>query len=141
MTWGPTTHERERRLPVRVMIVDDHAGIRNALSRVFDDLPDTELAGTAADGAEAVEACRAARPDVVVMDVNMPRMDGLEATRAIRAESPATRVVILTSAPGPGPDEVEDAGADRMVHKHEPLHAIVAAVRATAAAGRRLSAR
>ncbi len=83
--------------PIRVMLVDDHALVRNGLAgflQVFDDL---ELAGEAASGEEAVSLCRQIRPDVVLMDLVMPGMDGADATRAIREHCPDVRVVALTS--------------------------------------------
>lgn len=130
MTTAP--HEPAAGRPARLVIADDHAGIRQALARVLEDVHDIEVVAEAVDGVDAVDACRLEHPDVVLMDINMPRMDGLEATRRIRAEHPSTQVVILTSAPGPRSAEVSAAGAVSMVLKHEPLNAILGAVRAAA---------
>jgi two-component system, NarL family, response regulator LiaR len=83
--------------PIRVMIVDDHAVVRSGLSAfllVYDDL---EFVGEAGGGAEAVSKCRTVNPDVVLMDLVMPDVDGAEATRLIKAECPQVQVVALTS--------------------------------------------
>ncbi len=83
--------------PIRVMIVDDHAVVRSGLSAflmVYDDL---EFVGEAGGGAEAVRRCRDFAPDVVLMDLVMPDVDGAEATRLIRAECPHVQVIALTS--------------------------------------------
>jgi DNA-binding NarL/FixJ family response regulator len=82
---------------ISVLIADDHGVIRDGLGRLIDALEDIELAGTAADGAEAVERVRELRPDVVLMDLDMPRMDGIEATRRIVEDRPGTAVLVLTS--------------------------------------------
>jgi DNA-binding NarL/FixJ family response regulator len=82
---------------ISVLIADDHGVIRDGLGRLIDALEDIELAGTAVDGAEAVERSRELAPDVVLMDLDMPRMDGIEATRLITAERPGTAVLVLTS--------------------------------------------
>jgi DNA-binding NarL/FixJ family response regulator len=82
---------------ISVLIADDHGVIRDGLGRLIDALEDIELAGTAVDGAEAVERSRDLAPDVVLMDLDMPRMDGIEATRLITAERPGTAVLVLTS--------------------------------------------
>jgi DNA-binding NarL/FixJ family response regulator len=82
---------------ISVLIADDHGVIRDGLGRLIDALEDIELAGTASDGAEAVERSRELAPDVVLMDLDMPRMDGIEATRRITEERPGTAVLVLTS--------------------------------------------
>jgi len=82
---------------IRVLLADDHGVIRDGLGRLISALEDTELAGVAADGAEAVERARELTPDVVLMDLDMPRLDGIEATRRIVAEQPGTAVLVLTS--------------------------------------------
>jgi DNA-binding NarL/FixJ family response regulator len=84
--------------PVRVMLVDDHPVYRDGLAALLGSLEGVEVAGTAADGLEAVERARELQPDVVVMDVQMPRLDGIEATRRITADSPHIGVVVLTMA-------------------------------------------
>lgn len=82
--------------PVRVMIADDHPIVREGLGAVLGALPDFELVATAATGAEAVSAAAASQPDVVVMDLYMPDLDGVQATRQILAASPDVAVLVLT---------------------------------------------
>ena len=82
---------------IKVLLADDHGVIRDGLGRLIEALPDVELAGVASDGEQAVDRARALRPDVVLMDLEMPRLDGIEATRRILAERPQTAVLVLTS--------------------------------------------
>src|SRR5438067_832547 len=82
---------------IRVLVVDDHSMVRRGLAtflRAFDDL---ELAGEAADGNEAIRRCAEAHPNVILMDLKMPGVDGVEATRIVRAEFPSVQVIALTS--------------------------------------------
>ena len=81
---------------MRVLIADDSALTREALSRLIQRVPDFQLVGEAADGDEAIRAVRRLRPDLVLMDIAMPRCDGLLATRVIKREFPEVRVVVLT---------------------------------------------
>jgi NarL family two-component system response regulator LiaR len=80
-----------------VLIADDHPFVRHGLRTYLDTLPDMEIVGEASNGAEAVELTLQALPDVVLMDLVMPELDGVEATRRIREASPATKVIALTS--------------------------------------------
>jgi DNA-binding NarL/FixJ family response regulator len=82
---------------IRVAVADDHGVLRDGLAAVIAAQPDMQVVAIAANGAEAVAICREATPDVVLMDIEMPVMDGIEATRAILAEAPGTAVLILTS--------------------------------------------
>ena len=82
---------------IRVLIADDHGVVRDGLGRLISALADIEVVGLAADGAQALEQCRATHPDVVLMDLEMPGMDGIEATRAILVDAPGTAVLVLTS--------------------------------------------
>ena len=92
---GVPTGAGEQR--IKVVIVDDHVLVRSGLEVVLGMFDDIELAGQAGDGEEAVRLCRELRPDVVLMDLMMPGVSGVEATRQILATSPGTKVVALTS--------------------------------------------
>jgi len=83
--------------PVTVVVADDQSAVREGLVLLLGTLPAIAVVGQAADGQAAVEAVAAANPQVVLMDLNMPRCDGVEATRRIRADHPGTRVVVLTT--------------------------------------------
>lgn len=83
--------------PIRVVLVDDHAVIRAGLEQLLAGTGDIAVVGTAADGAEAIEVVRRLRPDVALMDLQMPGVDGVAATRAIMAEELGVDVLVLTS--------------------------------------------
>src|SRR5437899_4993606 len=81
---------------IRVLIADDHRVVREGLTAILRECGDLEVVGEARDGQEAVEKARELQPDVILMDVSMPRMSGVEATRAIKRESPHIGIVALT---------------------------------------------
>jgi DNA-binding NarL/FixJ family response regulator len=81
---------------IRVMLADDHMVVRQGLSALIEGQSDMEIVGEAADGVEAVNLARRCSPDVILMDINMPKMNGLEATRIISAELPQTRIIGLS---------------------------------------------
>jgi DNA-binding NarL/FixJ family response regulator len=116
-----------------VLIADDQALVRVGLRKILESEPETSVAGEAADGEEAVAEARRLRPDVVLMDIRMPALDGIEATRRIVGAQPATRVLILTTF---GLDtyvfDALRAGASGFMLKDAPPEEIAAAVRIVA---------
>jgi DNA-binding NarL/FixJ family response regulator len=91
---GPFTTERE---PVRVLLADDQRLVRESLGTLLSLLDGIELVASAADGEEALALCEEHQPQVVLMDLRMPRLDGIEATRALRGRQPDVRVIALTT--------------------------------------------
>jgi NarL family two-component system response regulator LiaR len=123
--------------PIRVLLADDHAILRKGIRALLSTEPDVEVVGEAGDGAEALAQAEALQPDVILMDLVMPGMDGIEATRQIVARQPGARVLVLTSfvaddkvfpaikagalgyiLKDTGPDEL--VRAIRQVHRGEP---------------------
>jgi CheY-like chemotaxis protein/anti-sigma regulatory factor (Ser/Thr protein kinase) len=104
----------------RVLLVDDHAMVRQGLRAVLDAYPDLSIIGEAADGREAVSITKKRTPDVIIMDINMPRMDGIEATRRIKQERPETIIIAVSVNDTPQIREsLQKAGASAFVSKDE----------------------
>src|SRR5918998_508716 len=118
--------------PARVLIADDHTLVRDGYRLMLDREADLEVVGEAANGREAVELCRRLHPELVLMDVRMPEMDGLEATREIKVESPTTSVLVVTTYDNPDYlFEAVEAGAAGYVLKDAPKSQLLDAVRRT----------
>ena len=118
---------------IRVLVVDDHHLVRAGLITLLEAAADIEVAGEAADGQQALEVAAAASPDVVLMDLSMPVMDGVSATRALLSELPETRVVALTSfSDRQRVTDILAAGATGYVLKDSRPDDLLAAVRAAA---------
>jgi DNA-binding NarL/FixJ family response regulator len=119
-----------------VLIVDDVAQVRQSLRTVLTLAGDIEIVGEAGDGLEAIGQAQALRPEVVVMDLEMPVMDGYEATRRIKAVCPACRVVALTiHAAEAERQQALQAGMADVVVKGAPLEVLLRAIWAAAADG------
>lgn len=117
---------------IRVLLADDHTVLREATAELVDHQPDMEVVGQAGTGEETITMSKALRPDVVVMDIAMPRGNGLEATRRIVAECPGTKVLVLTAH-----EDAEhvipllEAGALGYLPKTVGLNELLDAIRAT----------
>ena len=133
----PASGRRESaggRRAIRILLVDDHAIVRDGLIRAFRNARGLEVVGQAANGRQAVDEARRLKPDVVLMDVAMPGMDGIEATRALRAELPDVKIIGLSMFDDETHGaEMRSAGAVAFVHKTAPAAVIVRAIREHAA--------
>jgi DNA-binding NarL/FixJ family response regulator len=133
----PHAHADRR---IRVLVVDDQSLIRRGLAVILDTEPDIAVVGQAADGQEAIDAARRERPDVVLMDLQMPRLAGVAATRAIIAELPQTQIVVLTTF---DTDELVfeaiRAGAQAYLLKDAPESEVLETIRAVNRGESRLS--
>ncbi|MGA2117874.1 MAG: response regulator transcription factor [Bryobacteraceae bacterium] len=118
---------------IRILLADDHAVVRQGFKMILAEQPDMEIAGEAANGREAVELAEKIKPDVVVMDVAMPELNGIEATRRLAASAPHTRVLALSMhKDSVYVREILRAGARGYLLKDSPAHDLMAAVRAVA---------
>ncbi|MCP4664294.1 MAG: response regulator transcription factor [bacterium] len=126
---------------IRVVIAEDHAIVRAGLKRILGESPDIEVVAEAADGHQALERVRESRPDVVVLDVTMPRKDGLDTLKELRAHYPDLRILILSMHP-----EEELAarflrqGADGYMTKQSAPEQLLGAIRKIHAGGKYVSA-
>lgn len=118
---------------IRVLVVDDNAFVRQGLSMFLEVWEDMRMVGEAENGQEAVDLCEQLQPDVVLMDLNMPVMDGLTATRIIVQQSPHIHVLILTSSLGVDPQQGIQAGARAVIRKTGSIDTLAEAIRAAAA--------
>lgn len=115
---------------IRLLIADDQALVRGALGALLELEPDLTVVGLASDGAEALRLAEELRPDVCLMDIQMPGMDGVEATRRVREASPTTQILIVTTFARPGYlRSALDAGASGFIVKDTPAEQLAEAVR------------
>lgn len=119
--------------PLRLLLADDHPIVRDGLSAIAESQPDMEVVGEAADGEEAVELAEKLRPDIVLMDLRMPKMTGVEAIRRIREKLPGTHVLILTTYDNDESIlEGLQAGAQGYLLKGSSRQELLSAIRASA---------
>jgi len=129
----------DRTHPLRVLLADDHVTVRQGLKLLIDSEPDMDVVGEAGDGSEAVQKARELDPDVVVMDISMPGMNGLAATRALKTIQPDARIVTLTRhADQAYLQELLRAGVSGYVLKRSAPTELLHAIRAAAAGGQYL---
>jgi DNA-binding NarL/FixJ family response regulator len=115
---------------VRLLIVDDHEIFRRGLRALLEPSSEWQICGEAVDGVDAVEQCKSLRPDIVVLDVSMPRLNGLEAARLIRKEKPEPQIVIITQHDSPQIRSAAlEAGARAFVTKSAVGSELVSAIR------------
>jgi len=135
----PTHHPATR---IRVLLVDDHAMVRQGLRSVLDQYADVTVAGEARNGVEAIEQVEALRPTVVVMDINMPMMNGIEATAAIKGRYPDIPVIGLSvQADGGNEQAMKKAGAVTLLTKEAAVEELYDAIQRALASGRPLETR
>jgi len=124
--------------PLRILIVDDHALVREGLRRLLATFPDVTAVGTAADGREAIEAARRTRPDVILLDVAMPHLDGLSAIAPLRETAPEAAILVLSMHDESAYEEAaRDRGACGLLSKAASPEALHRAI-LDASAGRTL---
>jgi len=116
----------------RLILADDHHLLRRGFKSLLSGEPDLEVVGEASNGVEAIEMCRRLRPDLILMDVRMPEMDGITATRRIKAEQPGVGVLVVTMHENPDYLlKALDAGAAGYVLKDAPADRLISAVHRT----------
>ncbi len=118
---------------IRVLLVDDHAWVRMMLAELISGEEDLTVVGECEDGSQVVETAARVRPDVVLMDLSMPVMNGLAATEALRAVQPDARIVMFTGEGAAARAKVAAAGAHALVPKGAKPEAIVRCLRTVAA--------
>jgi two-component system response regulator NreC len=119
---------------IRIVLADDHAILREGIRALLEDQPDMAVTGEAADGRKAVELARELKPDIVVMDIGMPLLNGLEATRQIKHDYPQVAVLVLTMHDNEEyVSQLLAAGASGYVLKRAASSELVTAIRAVAA--------
>ena len=117
-------------MPIGVILADDHAIVRQGLERLFETVDDIEVVATASNGNEAIVLWDEHRPDVILMDLSMPELDGVEATRRISQRHPRSRVLVLTSFSDQSRIlDALSAGADGYLLKHAEPEEIAAGIR------------
>lgn len=123
-------------MPTTILIVDDNQGVRNVLTRILQKGQEFMVVGEAEDGSEALELARALSPDLILMDLAMPRVNGLEATRRIKVERPGTKVIILTRYEEDAYRQAAtQSGADAFLSKGTRLAELLATIRQVVQAG------
>jgi len=126
------TQAVEQDRTIRVLLVDDHELTRRGLALLLESTPGIRVVGQAGEAAQGIELARDLKPDVVIMDVSMPGVSGVDATRAIKAERPITRVIGLSMHEMDGVRQsMLGAGADDYVTKSAPPEDLLAAIRRT----------
>ena len=126
--------------PIRIMLVDDHAVMRRGLASLLKTCPELEVVGEAGDGETALKRAKELQPDLVIMDLLMPRMDGAETTRRLRTQFPKIRVLVLTtSTTSDGIAQALEAGATGALLKSSELDELRTAIRDVAAGARYIS--
>jgi DNA-binding NarL/FixJ family response regulator len=114
---------------LKILVVDDHPAIRHMLHTFLELHSGWQVCGEAADGLEAVMKMKALHPDIIIMDLEMPRLNGIEATRRIHKLSPSTRVLILTSHENSVLSKIaQDSGANGYVLKSEAMDVLTQAI-------------